>query len=206
MDNEISEKLSEDTSNQQAVSLIIHGFTAAHFGTAFLFGPFAGFALAPMTLGMVLLIGKQCRADFSVSGATAVLSNFVGYLFGTIGGQVLAGLIPGIGNAANAFTSAVVTETLGWSAYVILQSRLDESGTLSKEQMEQVKERVNALRQEDKSRQDKMNEIVKMMSDEDRKLHDDYVKAITKKDSSSEERAEAVRKIEELLKKYDSTL
>ena len=96
--------------NKRVTALIIHGFTIAHVVAAGILGPAAGSVLAPMTGAMVIAIGAQCSAGFSVKKALKVMANFVGFILGVSIAEFLVGLIPGIGNIANAIATGIVTE------------------------------------------------------------------------------------------------
>lgn len=109
---------------KKVVTLIIHGFTIVHVISAGLAGPAAGAILTPLTVAMVICIGLQCKAEFNLRAAIAVMADFVGYILGVFIAEFIVGLIPGIGNLANAIATGVVTELLGWATYLVLKEDL----------------------------------------------------------------------------------
>ena len=93
--------------------LLIHGFAAAHGGTAFALSqvPFAE------TIAMVALIVKNCGSGWGEATIEAFaaqqLARFVGVEIAKHGYKY----IPLYGNAANAVTSVAITEAVGWATY-----------------------------------------------------------------------------------------
>ena len=86
--------------------LLIHGFAAAHGGTAFALSqvPFADTAaLTAETIAMVALIVKNCGSGWGEATIEAFaaqqLARFVGV------------------EIANAVTSVAITEAVGWATY-----------------------------------------------------------------------------------------
>lgn len=100
--------------------LLIHGFAAAHGGTAFALSqvPFADTAaLTAETIAMVALIVKNCGSGWGQATIEAFaaqqLARFVGVEIAKHGYKY----IPLYGNAANAVTSVAITEAVGWATY-----------------------------------------------------------------------------------------
>lgn len=100
--------------------ILIHGFAAAHGGTAFTLSqiPFADTAaLTAETIAMVALIVKNCGASWKQATIEAFaaqqLARFVGVEVAKNGYKY----IPLYGNAANAVTSIAITEAIGWATY-----------------------------------------------------------------------------------------
>ena len=89
------------------VALTIHGFTLGHAVVAGLLGPFAGATLTPMTAAMIGAIGWICGAHITLKFALKKAGLFAAELLGVAGGELLIGLIPGLGNLANAAASAL---------------------------------------------------------------------------------------------------
>lgn len=110
--------------------LIIHSFAAAHGGTAFVLSqvPFADTAaLTAETIAMVALIVKKCGASWGQASIEAFaaqqLARFVGVEVAKHGYKY----IPLYGNAANATTSLVITEAVGWATYEACKAQAENA-------------------------------------------------------------------------------
>ena len=97
---------------------IIHGFTAAHAGTAFLLAqvPFGDTAaLTAETIAMVALISKKC--GWSQASIEAFAAQYLARYVGVEAAKHVYKYIPFIGNIANAATTIAITEAIGWATY-----------------------------------------------------------------------------------------
>ena len=70
--------------------------------------------ITPIQLTMTVALGRVFGLELTESAARASLASVAGATVGRAISQVLIGWLPGIGNAVNAGTAAVVTETIGW--------------------------------------------------------------------------------------------
>ena len=99
---------------------IIHRFTAAHAGTAFLLAqvPFGDTAaLTAETIAMVALISKKCGAGWSQASIEAFAAQYLARYVGVEAAKHVYKYIPFIGNIANAATTIAITEAIGWATY-----------------------------------------------------------------------------------------
>ena len=99
---------------------LIHGFTAAHGGTAFLLShiPFGDTAaLTAETIAMVALIAKKCGAGWTQATVEAFAAQFLAQYVGVEVAKHVYKYIPFFGNVANAATTIAITEALGWATY-----------------------------------------------------------------------------------------
>lgn len=187
---------------ERVVAVIINGFTVAHAIAAGIAGPAAGPILTPMTATMILAIGSQCSAGFCTKNAAKLMSNFVGFLLGVGIAQAIVGLIPGVGNFANALASGVTTQILGWTTYLMLRDNMDKRSNLG------FFDKVALLKAAVKKVMDNrefMNELKKVrskMSDSDRELYDRCMKTLTDKNSTPEQRREALENGKKILASY----
>ena len=188
--------------NKRVTALIIHGFTIAHVVAAGILGPAAGSVLAPMTGAMVIAIGAQCSAGFSVKKALKVMANFVGFILGVSIAEFLVGLIPGIGNIANAIATGIVTEILGWATYIVLRDGLEEKGNLSFWDKIQLLLAAIRLREDNKEFTQKLKDARQKMTNDERTKYDNFMRIITDRNSSKDERADALYGADILLKPY----
>ena len=100
-----------------ACHAIIHsaGASAAAIGAGMAQLPCSDNALlTPLQLAMTVALGRVFGIQLSDSAARAALASAAGATVGRAVVQVLGGWLPGVGNAVNACTAAVVTEGLGW--------------------------------------------------------------------------------------------
>lgn len=187
---------------KKVVTLIIHGFTIVHIIAAGVAGPAAGAILTPLTVIMVVCIGLQCKAGFNSQTAIAVMADFVGFILGVSIAEFIVGLIPGIGNIANAIATGVVTELLGWATYLVLKEDLKKG---SYNQWSLLK-RAWKLRKQAKVLNEKLKETRNKMSTYDKQKYDKLMKIITDKNVTKSEQDLAIFEAEEILKKYGTTL
>ncbi len=189
--------------NERVTALIIHGFTVAHVIVGAVMGPAAGAVLTPMTIAMVIAIGTQYSANFKIQKAIGVMTNFVGFILGVSIAEFIVGLFPGIGNIANAITTGIVTELLGWATFIVLRDGLDEKKDKMNlfDQIKLLKAAVE-LRKNNQDLTDKLNAARKSMPEYEREEYDRLMKIITDKDTSREERIDALHRADEILKRY----
>lgn len=187
---------------KKIVTLIIHGFTIVHMIAAGIAGPAAGAILTPLTVAMVISIGLQCKAKFNSQTAIAVMADFVGFILGICIAEFIVGLVPGIGNLANAIATGVVTELLGWATYIVLKEDL-KKGNYS--QWHLLK-RAWGLRKDAKKINEKLKDTRNKMSAYDKEKYDKLMKIITDKNVTKSQQDLAIFEAEEILKKYGTTL
>lgn len=70
--------------------------------------------ITPIQLTMTISLGKVYGIELSQSSAKAAIASASAASVGRTASQVIAGWIPGAGNAINAATAAALTETIGW--------------------------------------------------------------------------------------------
>lgn len=181
------------------VALIIHAFTLAHAVVAGLLGPFAGATLTPMTTAMVIVIGFICGTRITIKSATNRAALLVGKITGVAGAEFLAGLIPGIGNLANAIASAIITELLGWAIYRMFVDGLDEDDEIDVEALFKKAERN---RKRKKGLMESIRTTMDNMSYRDKAAYRKYMKIVRDKNASVERRKEALFNAKKLMEEY----
>lgn len=187
---------------ERGVAIIIHGFTIAHSLVALVAGPAAGPILTPMTATMIIAIGTQCSAGFCTKNALKLMSNFVGFLLGVGIAQAIIGLIPGVGNLANALASGVTTQILGWATYLMLRDNMDKRNNLGFfDKVSLLKAAVKKFL-DNKEFMDELKKVRSKMSYEDRELYDQCMKTLTDKNSTQEQRQNALNKGKKILASY----
>jgi gas vesicle protein len=120
---------------------------------------------------------------------------------GTRGAVLLVKWIPGVGNVANAITTAIVTEILGWVTYVIVKEGKDPS-SITKSDANEIWRKAKSLREEMKDTQKKIKEAVGRMSNADKEKYDKLMKRMEDKTLSNTEAKQIEKELEELFKKY----
>lgn len=108
-------KLSQE--EQLSCHAIIHSASAsaAGVGAGLAQLPFADNALiTPIQIAMIVSLGKVFEQDITKSIAKGLLSSFVASFVGRGVAQAAWGWIPIIGNASNALTAGIITESIGW--------------------------------------------------------------------------------------------
>lgn len=105
--------------------IIIHGAAtaAAAVGGGLAQIPASGtLAITPIQISMIIALGSLHGKTLGKSSALGVLAAAYGPYVGRTVSQLLIGWIPGVGNAINAATAFVVTESIGWAAHNILSN------------------------------------------------------------------------------------
>jgi uncharacterized protein (DUF697 family) len=186
------------------VNVLIHGFAAAHAATAAalsqtMIGDEA--ALATLTVAMINGISRVYGRPFGVGDALGVLGIFAGFYLGTRGAVFLVKWIPGVGNAANAITTAVVTEILGWATYIIVKEGKDPK-TMSESDARDVWRKAKTLREEMKEEQERIKEAVNRMNTPDKKEYDRLMEKMKDKNISESEASRVTDQLDQLFSKY----
>lgn len=185
-------------------NVIIHGFALAHAITAAalsqtLVGDEA--ALTAMTTAMIIVIALLYGRSYSIGKALALIGTFGGFYLGTRGAVFLIKWIPGIGNAANAITTTVVTEMLGWATYIIVKSGQDPEN-ITKKQAKEIWKKAGELRVEMKSEQEKIKNAIERMTISDKALYNSLMEELKDKYTSELRIKQAEYELDELFKKY----
>ena len=72
--------------------------------------------LTALQTAMIIAIGHEYNCEFTKASAKSLLLTFPSGYGGRVISQCLIGWIPGYGNAVNASTAMVMTQTIGWIA------------------------------------------------------------------------------------------
>lgn len=108
-------------------SWAIHLFAIAHTISVVLFdliGYDDQIILSLLTISMIVLTTHIFGMPLEVSAAIAALCCFAGFYLGTIGGEwFTASGVPFLVKYANAITTFVVTELLGWLTVIVAKKR-----------------------------------------------------------------------------------
>ena len=95
---------------------IIHSFALLHAVVALscrLTGIEDELLLTLLTMAMVLLVCFRKNFNIEFTAAVIIISNILGYLFGTVGASILEGFVNSP-YAVHAISTAITTEILGW--------------------------------------------------------------------------------------------
>ena len=181
------------------VALTIHGFTLGHAVVAGVLGPFAGATLTPMTAAMIGAIGWICGARVTAKFAVKKAGLFAAELLGVAGAELLLGLIPVIGNGANAVTSAAITELLGWAIYRMFVDGLDDDDDMD---VKELLSKAKKDRQKNKKLMKELKDTMNTMSYRDKAKYRKYMKIVRDKNASEERRRDALFNAKMLMEKY----
>ena len=198
MNIEIAGIIQESKKRQTAIA--IHKYSLAHAGTAFLlaqteFGDEV--ALSILTVAMITTIMSINGGKWHAKLAGSIISLAAGEVLGLRGSALLYKWIPGVGNIANALSSATTTEILGWTTYALVSSGLDPEN-LTEQQKKDIKDMAARLKT---SEANTGRDLYKKMSRADKRAIDDLVKMLRK--SKDEALAERLgMKIAQIIGKY----
>ena len=191
---------------EKVVAVIIHGFTISPVLAVVPFLVIPPAVLPPMTANIVFAIGSQFYTNFCIKNnlnAFKLMSNFAGFILRAVIAQAIIGLIPRVGGLANALASGVITQILGWATYLMLRDDMDKRSNLSFfDQVVFLKAAVKKFM----DNQEFMNELKKIrskMSDSDRELYDRCMKTLTDKNSTPEQRRDALDDCKKILASYE---
>jgi uncharacterized protein (DUF697 family) len=116
---------------------IIHSFALLHAVVALtcrLAGIEDELLLTLLTMAMVLLICFRKNLSIEFTAAVIIISNILGYLFGTVGASILEGFIS-TPYTVHAVSTVITTEILGWCVVglskLFPKMRSDESNKMS---------------------------------------------------------------------------
>ena len=184
---------------ERIVAVIIQGFTISPVLAVVPFLVIPPAVLPPMTANMVLAIGSQFYADFCIKNnlnAFKIMSDLAGFILRAVIAQAIIGLIPRVGGLANALASGVITQILGWATYLMLRDDMDKRSNLG------FFDKVALLKAAVKKVMDNrefMNELKKVRSE----LYDRCMKTLTNKNSTPEQRREALDNGKKILASYE---
>lgn len=185
-------------------NVLIHGFAVAHAATAAalsqtMVGDEA--VLATLTVTMIIAISRQYNQKLEVSQAFGVLGNFAGSYIGTRAAVMLVKWIPVLGNSVNAIATAVTTEILGWAVYLIVRENRSIT-SVDKSEINDLIARAKKEREKFNKEWNRIDKVLGLMSDDDKKKYDDIMQRFQDKDLSEDEHKELEQSLQELLKKY----
>lgn len=95
--------------------------------------------LASLTAGMVVALGKLFGKTYTTGAVMGVVSNLIGLVFGVNIARGILSVIPGIGSAANAATTATLQEAVGWAFFYIFDDGKDPTTMTAQEIYKYVK-------------------------------------------------------------------
>ena len=128
-----------------------------------------------------------------------MIGSRAGYYLAGRGAVFLVKWVPLVGNAANAITSVVVAETLGWAAYLLVRERR-RPGDLGKGEAGGLYRRAKGLRREMK---DESRRLVEAMSPEDKAEYERMIRRLKIRDLPPHERERALDALDGLVAKYE---
>lgn len=105
--------------------IVIHGaaLAAAAVGGGLAQIPASGsVVITPIQISMIIALGSLHGKTLDKSSALGILAAAYGPYVGRTVSHLLIGWIPGVGNAINAATAFVITESIGWAAHKILSN------------------------------------------------------------------------------------
>lgn len=157
--------------------------------------------LTPMTIGMVIYVGKLHGHTFTYSSVMAGVGQVVGMVLGVNVARGLASLIPGVGTGINAVVAAGLQETIGWGAYLLLEEggNIDDLGDFIKHRRTDIDER----KEKEKRNAEKVKRAIEALPDDKKRRYRYLEEQMKRKDVSNSKKAEYQ---EEMIKIIDEAL
>lgn len=141
--------------------------------------------LTPLTIGMVIYIGKLFGHSYKYSSLMASVGQIIGMVLGIQIARGLLSLVPILGTGINATVAFGLQETIGWGAFLLLDKGGDIKDLMEfikgnknviknkvkeeKKNAEKIKQKINTLPPADKLRYDSLtdqiNKLIKKLSD-----------------------------------------
>jgi uncharacterized protein (DUF697 family) len=177
---------------------LVHIFAFAHAVVAFfLANTLIGDApvLTALTFWMIQKIGKIYNCNDL--NPWKIMGKVFGFVAGTYLGAKLVGLIPGIGNIANAVATTVVTETIGWTCIFLMES-FDDPNEVSNSEMKGIMERAFGEAQKHK---EENKQLIKKMTKAERQKIRELGNRVQDETLSQEEKEAIFEEIESMRKK-----
>jgi uncharacterized protein (DUF697 family) len=156
----------ELVTKRREAGLVIHAFAVAHGAVAFLLANTAlmdGPILAGMTMWMIHRLGKIF--DKGDVNTAQIFWNIFQYVAGSWLTAKALFFIPGIGNWANAGTTMLLTETIGWACIFIFSGDMDPE-KLTKQEWKNI---AKMAKREGKKHNQENKEVLNKASDEEKK-------------------------------------
>ena len=144
--------------------------------------------LTPMTIGMVIYIGKLHGHTYTYSSVMAGVGQVVGMVLGVNIARGLTALIPGWGTGVNAVVAAGLQETIGWGAYMLLE----EGGDID-DLTDFVKNRradIDARSEQEKHNEENIKKAIEDLPPEKQKRYQYLEEQMKRKDVSDAKKAE----------------
>jgi hypothetical protein len=105
-------------------NLVVHGFALAHAGLSALIlsqDSDPGIFLTILTIAMIVVLARMNDYPLDVTAALAMICCLGGFFLGTTGAKWFTNTLDTSGMMAQIYTTAVVTEILGWTTYFIVR-------------------------------------------------------------------------------------
>jgi uncharacterized protein (DUF697 family) len=188
----------ELVTKRREAGLVIHAFAVAHGAVAFLLANTAlmdGPILAGMTMWMIHRLGKIF--DKQDVNTAQIFWNIFQYVAGTWLTAKALFFIPGIGNWANAGTTMLLTETIGWACIYIFSSDIDPE-KLSKQEWKNI---AKTAKKEGKKHNQDNKDVLNKASTEEKKQLKSIVDRLKDEDIPEEDKEKLLLELESLYTK-----
>lgn len=188
----------ELVAKRREADLVIHAFAVAHGAVAFLLANTAfmdGPILAGMTMWMIHRLGKIF--DKEDVNTAQIFWNIFQYVAGTWLTAKALFFIPGIGNWANAGTTMLLTETIGWACIYIFSGNIDPE-TLTKEQWKNI---AKIAKKEGKKHNQENKEVLNKASVEEKQQLKSIVDQLKDENIAEEDKEKLLSELANLYEK-----
>jgi len=191
----------EDVFTKRVTGIMIHAFAIAHgIAAAALAQTVVGddAVLTLLTTGMIISVTMINGRSKDIGTGLAVAGCLAGFFLGTRGAMFIIKWIPAAGNVANSITTMIVTEILGWAAYLIVRDNANAKNMKWKDKIKYMKKAYHTYQTEKKVSE----QLYESMSREDKDEVTDIIKKLGEKGVSENEVKALNQRLEAIVHKY----
>jgi len=155
--------------------------------------------LTPLTIGMVIYIGKLHGHTFTYSSIMAGVGQVIGMVLGVNAARALTALLPGWGTGVNAVLAAGLQETIGWGAYMLLEEGgdINELGDFIKNRRDDI----DAMKEKESKNAEKIRRAIENLPEDQRRRYNYLEEQIKRKDISDSGKASYQEEMIQILDK-----
>ncbi len=149
--------------------------------------------LTPMTIGMVIYIGKLHGHSYKYAELMAGVGQVIGMVLGINVARALAALVPGWGTGLNAAIAFGLQETIGWGAYLLLErgGKIENLGEFIRDNEDDIKKTIK----QEKANAEKVEQAISHLPPDKKAEYDNLKSQFERKNLSKAQKIEIQEKM-----------